>query len=256
MKKLTASIVASALMISAMGINAFAAEATPQITVYGSNVAKATGEEVNLNVRLTNFGSVAGMDITLEGEGVMLGKTAPTSKDITLVENSNYKIDGNKLHIVELNGEKKDNINIKVPVKATEETNSVKLTAKLAANGTTLLKENEYEINAENGTVAVTPADKPAADGLNELADSKEKFYPFGSVYFGTYSDDTRIVKDEYGKFDLSGKTDVKYKEFAVPTNSILTFGVGKTQLLRKARPISSSVHIQIHPARNTEQCL
>lgn len=36
MKKLTASIVAGALMISAMGINAFAANGSPEIKVYGN----------------------------------------------------------------------------------------------------------------------------------------------------------------------------------------------------------------------------
>lgn len=59
MKKLTASIAAGALMISAMGINAFAAEATPKITVFGTESGPvAANEEVNIDVRLSNFDTV------------------------------------------------------------------------------------------------------------------------------------------------------------------------------------------------------
>ena len=108
MKKLTASIIAGALMISAMGVNAFAAgtEKTPTIKVYGNSVATAKGNTVNLNVRMSDFAGVAGMDLIIEGTGVTLG--TPASSDIELVKDSNYKLEGSKLHIVELNAKKED----------------------------------------------------------------------------------------------------------------------------------------------------
>ena len=225
MKKLTASIVAGALMISAMGINAFAEEtAAPKIKVYGNSVATAKDNTVNLNVRMSNFAGVAGMDLTIEGTGVTLG--APASSDITLEEGSNYKREGNKLHIVELNAKNDDTLNIKIPATVSgDEAGTITVTSsKLAADGKKLLTaKTEYSVDNDNGSVAVTPADKTATKNIK---DTDKTFIPFGSVFKDRIvSDANRITKDGNGEFTIDGTA--SYKEFTVPENGILTFGVG-----------------------------
>ena len=232
MKKLTASILASALMISAMGINAFAAESiTPTIKVYGNSVATAKDKTVILNVRMSNFASVAGMDVKITGTGVTLG--TPESAELELTQKTNYVSDGNTLHIVDLNvkkgttSDKNDTVNIKIPATISgNEDGKVSITySKLAANGTKLLTdEKEYTVDNDNGGIAVVPANKKTNTNLQ---DDNSTFYPYGSVYTGnTYSDATRLKKDGEGKFTISEET--TYKAFAKPTNGILTFGASR----------------------------
>lgn len=231
MKKLTASILASALMISVMGINAFAAESiTPTIKVYGNSVATAKDETVILNVRMSNFASVAGLDVKIVGTGVTLGE--PESSELELTKESNYVSDGKTLHIVDLNVkkgtiDKNDTVNIKIPATISgNEDGKVSITySKLAANGTKLLTEKkEYTVDNDNGGIAVVPANKKTNTNLQ---DDDSTFYPYGSVYTGnTYSDATRLKKDGGGKFTISEET--TYKAFAKPTNGILTFGASR----------------------------
>ena len=220
MKKLTASIVAGALMISAMGINAFAANRTPEIKVYGNSVATANGNTVNLNVRMSNFAGVAGMDLTIEGTGVTLG--TPASSEIALVEDSNYKLEGSKLHIVELNA-KKDTLNIKIPATVIGyEAGTITVTSsKLAANGKKLLTEKtEYSVDNANGSVAVVPKEETSDAAL---ADGADTFIPYGSVYTG---ENNFVTKDKDGKF--AATTGAKYTAFKKPANNILTYGVSE----------------------------
>lgn len=233
MKKLTASIIAGALMISVMGINAFAAEtATPSIKVYGNSVATAKDNTVNLNVRMSNFAGVAGMDLTIEGKGVTLG--APASSDIALVENSNYKLEGNKLHIVELNAEKTRTLNIKIPATVSGyEAGKITVTSsKLAADGTKLLNEKtEYSVDNANGSVAVVPENKKTT---TDLQDNDTTFYPYNSVYTGEeLTNGTRLEKDVYGKFTIPSGATATYKAFAKPTNNILTFGTSRNTIAK-----------------------
>ena len=145
---------------TAIGINAFAADGTPTIKVYGNSVATAKDKTVNLNVRMSDFASVAGFDLKIEGTGITLG--TPESNELKLTKNSNYVNDGKTIHIVELNS-KKDTLNIKIPATVSGyETGKVKVTTgKLAANGKKLLAETtEYTIDNNNGGIAVVPENK------------------------------------------------------------------------------------------------
>ncbi len=225
MKKLTASILAGALMISAVGINAFAAESgKPTIKVYGSSVAAENGETVNLNVRLSDFAGVFGMDFKIEGTGVAFGE--PTSNELDLKKNSNYVNDGATIHIVELNA-KNDTINIKIPATVNGyEAGKVTVTSsKLAPNGNKLFTEkSDYTVNNDNGNIAVVPENKTTS---KDLQDNSETFYPYGSVYTGSAcTDETRLKKDGNGQFAITEST--TYKAFAKPKNNILTFGTSK----------------------------
>lgn len=220
MKKLTASIVAGALMISAMGINAFAAEATPKITVFGteSSPVKA-GAEVNIDVRLSNFDTVKGMDIILKGDDKV------TLTDINTdgyKKGENYTVKGNEIHIVDLNREK--TVNLKVKAKATGEGKITVETAKLAKSGTALFGENEVRKFA--GTIKVaTEATKTAEK--TTLKARGGYFIPYGSVY--EYNSETGAydwyTKAEDGTFkDVPAGT--PYQEFENPSeNGLTTFG-------------------------------
>lgn len=219
MKKLTASIVAGALMISAMGINAFAAEATPKITVFGteSSPVKA-GAEVNIDVRLSNFDTVKGMDIILKGDSNV------TLEEITTdgyKKGENYTVKGNEIHIVDLNREKTVNLKVKAVAKGNGEITVG--TAKLAKSGTALFGEKEVRTVA--GTIKVaTEATKTAEE--TTLKESKGYFIPYGSVY--TYDADkgyTWYTKDKEDGTFKNVPAGVSYQEFEIPENGITTFG-------------------------------
>ena len=147
MKKLTASIVASALMILAMGINAFAA-GTPKITVFGNeNNPVEEGSKVSVDVRLSNFEGIKGMDITLKGDmNVELKKIVTDGYTL----NENYTVKDNEIHIVDLNSANTVNLKVKAVAKADGE---IKVAAKLAESGTKLA-ENVTQVNGTvNGPV-------------------------------------------------------------------------------------------------------
>ena len=104
MKKLTASIVAGALMISAMGINAFAANGTPEIKVYGNENSPVTaGDKASFIVRLSDFKAVKGMDLTINANGMVDFTNAEISMDKVILEKGeNYKVENGTIHIVDL----------------------------------------------------------------------------------------------------------------------------------------------------------
>lgn len=215
-KKISAIILAGALLVSAVGMNAFAADANPQptITVFGNEATPAKpNESVILNIRLSDFGSVAGMDIALNGENSTFENI--TSSDIELVKDSNYTLTNNKIHIVELNDKK--NVNLKVTVKAAA-TADLTVDAKLAKDGTSLVEN--VEIN--KGKIVVGTASEKVKDAEAELVAENGYFIPYGSVYNDGSKD--FIKKDGNGKF-TGVSTNTNYQKFAIPSD-ITTFGV------------------------------
>lgn len=213
-KKISAIILAGALLASAVGMNAFAADANakPTITVFGNESSPAKpGESVVVNVRLSDFSTVAGMDISLNGTGSTFEKIE--SSDIKLEKDSNFKLTDNKIHIVELN--KKDVINLKVTVKASATAN-LTVNAELAKDGKDLIKD----FTIKDGKVVVGTTSATVAEGQTVLADGNEYFIPFGSVYD---ANNTFVKKDGNGKFTVSAGT--TYQQFAIP-DDITTFGV------------------------------
>ena len=225
-KKISAIILAGALLASAVGMNAFAADANakPTITVFGNEATPTeAGKEYDFSLRLANFsGNVAGMDIILTSAGAEFTGAANTT--LNLVKESNYTIstDGKTIHIVELTDEITGNETIKLKAKVNN-TSTITVTVKgLAKDGTTLLTATDYALQG-TATVAVAPEQKdvPSAGGTLS-ATSAEKFIPYGYVKDskGNYA-----VKDSNGDF-----TDAKsgqYREFNKPAaGKVLTFGV------------------------------
>ncbi|HAL20061.1 MAG TPA: hypothetical protein DCP17_04850 [Ruminococcaceae bacterium] len=225
-KKISAIILAGALLASAVGMNAFAADANakPTITVFGNEATPTeAGKEYDFSLRLANFsGNVAGMDIILTSAGAEFTGVANTT--LNLVKDSNYTIstDGKTIHIVELTDEITGNETIKLKAKVNN-TSTITVTVKgLAKDGETLLTATDYALQG-TATVAVAPEQKdvPSAGGTLS-ATSAEKFIPYGYVKDskGNYA-----VKDSNGDF-----TDAKsgqYREFNKPAaGKVLTFGV------------------------------
>lgn len=212
-KKISAIILAGALLASAVGMNAFADSTgtKPTITVFGNESSPAKpGESVVVNVRLSDFSTVAGMDISLNGTDSAFEKIE--SSDIKLEKDSNYKLTDNKIHIVELN--EKDVINLKVTVKASATAN-LTVNAELAKDGKDLIKD----FTIKDGKVVVGTTSATVEEGKTKLAAETGYFIPFGSVY----DNNGFIDKDGNGKFTVSAGT--TYQQFAIP-DDITTFGV------------------------------
>ena len=82
-KKISAIILAGALLASAVGMNAFAADANakPTITVFGNEATPTeAGKEYDFSLRLANFpNNVKGLDIELTSAGAEFTGAANTS---------------------------------------------------------------------------------------------------------------------------------------------------------------------------------
>lgn len=223
-KKISAIILAGALLASAVGMNAFAADATkPTITVFGN---EATPTEVDgtydFSLRLANFpNNVQGLDIELTSAGAEFTGAANTTRN--LVKGTNYIISDNKqtIHIVELTDKITGNETIKLTATVKNAGNITVNVKGLAKDGTTLLKEAEYVLKGM-ATVAVAPGKTDAPENGNITASDNNKFIPYGYV---KKSNGEYATKNPDGNF-----TDAvvgQYREFNKPAaGEVLTFGV------------------------------
>ena len=227
MKKLTASIIAGALMISAMGINAFAdgAEAKPSIKVYGKAVPTSGAAE--FTVKLTDFAAVKGMKLEIaSGTGL---KLTGVSGDI--VNTGNYKVTDNKITIVDVTKAETANITVKAEANTdVVDSADITVTADLAQNGKSLYAEGTY--NLVNGKVAVKTA--TATQKVEKAEDLKEDegyFIPYGSLGYTENGVFKAIDKNDDGSFSASNfPTDIgslSYNKYKLPANGIMTFAQG-----------------------------
>lgn len=228
-KKISAIILAGALLVSAVGMNAFAADANPQptITVFGNEATPTeAGKEYVFSLRLANFPkNVAGMDIELTSDGVEF--TGAENTTLKLEKNSNYTIstDGKKIHIVELTDEITGNETIKLKAKVNN-TSTITVTVKgLAKDGKTLLTTDQYTLKGAN--VAVAPVENPTP--AESVTPESGKFIPYG---FLKDSADNYIIPDKGGNY--TGVSSGAYREFDLPTN-VITFGYVDTTFDSKA---------------------
>ena len=238
MKKLTASIIAGALMISAMGINALAdgAEAKPSIKVYGKAVPTSGAAE--FTVKLTDFAAVKGMKLEIaSGTGL---KLTGVSGDI--VNTGNYKVTDNKITIVDVtNNVRTANITVEAEAN-TDVVDSADITVKadLAQNGKSLYAEGTYSL--VNGKVAVKTA--KATQTVTKKEDLKEDtgyFIPYGSLGYtdseGVFRAIPKSTTD--GSFSASNfPTDLSslsYNKYKLPANKIMTFGQGESEKVKGA---------------------
>ena len=224
-KKISAIILAGALLASAVGMNAFAADAKPTITVFGNESSPAKpGETVELNVRLSDFSTIKGMDLilTLDGTAVAVNDVSGKIGTTDLIKDTNYTTNGGTIHIVELNaGNKVVNFKVNATVNTSAAAGKYEVTltkSELATSGTDMIKD-ENSINSNLGKVVVGTTSATVEEGKTELAAETGYFIPFGSVY----DNNGFIDKDGNGKFTVSAGT--TYQQFAIP-DDITTFGV------------------------------
>ena len=224
MKKLTASIIAGALMISAMGINAFAdgAGTQPSIKVYGKVVP--TSDATEFTVKLTDFAAVKGMKLEIaSGTGL---KLTGVSGDI--VKTGNYKVTDNKITIVDVTNVTTANITVEAEANTdVVDSADITVTADLAQNGKSLYAEGTY--NLVNGKVAVKTA--AATQKVEKAEDLKEEtgyFIPYGSLGYTENGVFKAIDKNDDGSFSASNfPTDLgslSYNKYKLPANKIMTF--------------------------------
>lgn len=223
-KKISAIILAGALLASAVGMNAFAADATkPTITVFGN---EATPTEVDgtydFSLRLADFsGNVKGLDIELTSDGAVF--TEATTTTLNLVKDTNYTIsaDGKTIHIVELTDGITGNETIKLKAKVNN-AGTIAVTVKgLAKDGSTLL--TDYVLTAAGkATVAVAPVENPIP--AENVTPKSGKFVPYG---FLKDSAGNYIIPDKDGNY--TGVDRGAYREFDLPTN-VITFGYVDTK--------------------------
>lgn len=225
-KKISAIILAGALLASAVGMNAFADSTStkPTITVFGNESSPAKpGETVELNVRLSNFNTIKGMDLELTLDNANKVKlTNATGKigDNDLVNGTNYTVSDGKIHIVELNADN-ETINFKVTASvdkaATAGEYKVNVSkSDLALDGSSLATDKD----SVGGNIVVGTTSATVKDSTTELVAEDGCFIPFGSVYD---ANNTFVKKDGNGKFTVSAGT--TYQQFAIPYD-ITTFGV------------------------------
>lgn len=223
-KKISAIILAGALLASAVGMNAFAADATkPTITVFGNEATPTeAGKEYDFSLRLADFsGNVKGLDIELTSDGAVF--TEATNTTLNLVKDTNYTIsaDGKTIHIVELTDGITGNETIKLKAKVNN-AGTIAVTVKgLAKDGTTLL--TDYVLTAAGkATVAVAPVENPTP--AENVTPTSGKFIPYGFLMdsAGNY-----IIPDKDGNY--TGVNRGAYREFDLPTN-VITFGYVDTK--------------------------
>lgn len=230
-KKISAIILAGALLASAVGMNAFADSTStkPTITVFGNESSPAKpGETVELNVRLSDFSTIKGMDLilTLDGTAVAVNDVSGKIGTTDLVKDTNYTTNGGTIHIVELNaGNKVVNFKVNATVNTSAAAGKYEVTltkSELATSGTDMIKD-ENSINSNLGKVVVGTTSSTATETGNKTADAGY-FIPFGSVY----KNDEYVSKNSDGSFDI--EADTTYQQFKLPDSAknLTTFGGSK----------------------------
>lgn len=230
-KKISAIILAGALLASAVGMNAFADSTStkPTITVFGNESSPAKPEEtVELNVRLSDFSTIKGMDLilTLDGTAVAVNDVSGKIGETALEKDSNYTIKDGKIHIVELNaGNEVVNFKVNATVNKGAAAGNYAITltkSELATSGTNMIKDENF-INSNLGKVVVGTTSSTAPETGNKTADAGY-FIPFGSVY----KDNKYVNKKADGSFDIEAHT--TYQQFKLPdaNKGLTTFGGSK----------------------------
>lgn len=234
MKKLTASIIAGALMISAMGINAFAAEAAqPSIKVYG-NAVPSSGE-TTFSVKLTDFSEVKGMKLEIASDAGL--KLTRVSGDI--VKDGNYKVTDNKITIVDVTNAATADITVEATV-ATEAVDSANISVKadLARDGKNLYTEGTYSLVDGKVAVKTTKANQTVTK-REDLKEDEGYFIPFGSLGYTENGVFKAIPKNTDGSFSASNFPadlgSLSYNKYKLPENEIMTFAQGESEKVKGA---------------------
>ncbi len=232
MKKILAIILSVAMLCGVLALNTFAADTTPKVTLITNE-----GSPVDINtdtyftVRLDNFTSIKGMDITITaGSDLIFKSVQATGLKNELVKDTNYTITDNKIRIVDLtvkDSASVDSAKIIVMARATTDENAtqnITVEGKYADSGKTL-----FNISTEPGVFEVSKTVNPTPVSNATLTAKDNYFIPYGSVYKETNTGFAFVAKETNGGFNVP-EGDYKYKEYKIPENGITTFGVSYRQ--------------------------
>ncbi len=236
MKKALAILLTFAMLFTVVSANVFAAENLPTIEIVSQEVEEDAGT-ATIAVKLTNFTTVAGMDLVIVTDGDNVKFTAVKTSD--LIQDGDFKVEPNKVRIVDLtDGVSDATIEIVAEVKGAAD---ITATAKLAADGKTLLKaKTEFDIVDGKITIAETETEIPgevtedqitgAENGKVTISANEGYFIPYGSVYTknanGSYN---YFQKEDNGTFIVEEA--VKYNMFEIPKSGFRTFGISDAAL-------------------------
>lgn len=238
MKKALAILLTLAMLFTVVSANVFAAENLPTIEIVSQEVEEDAGT-ATIAVKLTNFTTVAGMDLIIVSDSENVKFTAVKTSD--LIQEGDYKVadDGSNVHIVDLTGDVVD-ATIELVVAVTGPA-KITATAKLAKDGTTLLNaETEFDIVNGEITIAETETVIPgevkdediagAEGGEVTITANEGYFIPYGSVFTknanGSYN---YFPKENNGTFVV--KEAVEYNMFEIPKSGFRTFGISDAAL-------------------------
>lgn len=238
MKKALAILLTLAMLFTVVSANVFAAENLPTIEIVSQEVEEDAGT-ATIAVKLTNFTTVAGMDLIVVSDSENVKFTAVKTSD--LIQEGDYKVadDGSNVHIVDLTGDVVD-ATIELVVVVTGPA-KITATAQLAKDGKTLLDaETEFDIVDGEITIAETETIIPgevkdediagAEGGEVTITANEGYFIPYGSVYTknanGSYN---YFQKEDNGTFVV--KEAVQYNMFEIPKSGFRTFGISDAAL-------------------------
>lgn len=225
MKKVLAIILSIAMLFGVLAINTFAETTKPTITIDCGEAVKV-GETTTINVKLTNFSSVKGMDLTVTASTTGVKFTAVTCEEIELKLKDNYTLADQELHIVDLNSVDTATIAITATVTAAA---NVTAAAELAKDGKFLFAANEFTVVGDDvviNTVQMNGTENGTVEAPVELNSNEDKgyFIPYGSVYVknedGSY---TYVKKDPAGIYNIT-ESGVKWNKFEIPNGGFGTF--------------------------------
>lgn len=227
MKKILAIILSIAMLFGVLTINTFAADTEPKVTLITNEGSPVDNNiDTYFTVRLDNFTSIKGMDITITADsGLIFKSVQATGLKNELVKDTNYTITDNKIRIVDLTVKDSTSVDsakiIVMARAATDEkaTQNITVEGKYADSGKTL-----FSITTEPGVFEVSKTVTPTPVSNKTLTAEDNYFIPYGSVYKETDTGFAFITKEANGSFNIP-EGDYKYKEYKIPDNGITTFG-------------------------------
>ncbi len=164
MKKMVAIFLALVMVLSVASMNVLA-DTTPAITVESAQTTP--GGTATFKVNMTDFSGIKGLDVTITAtEGATF--TAIASDSMELTKDSNYTLEANKIHVVNLNGS--DALTFNVTATVTEDAD-VHVEATLATSGTTLA-ENVTVTDGKLTVAANEPLTKPLGTKIRSTGDA------------------------------------------------------------------------------------
>ena len=236
--KLLTAVLSTVTALSC-ALTAAAAGTTPTITLQGNETkpaaVSAANETAELTLSVSNFRDVAGADLEItlmNGNAVPTGITVSgvTANGISLTENSNYVLNGNKLKIVDvfnMDNTTTDNFTIGITFTLTSDANIGRYdfsTSKIRfvdKDENDIINGTASELNATLGKLVVgKKTETVTGEGLKSYDDTMQ-FLPYGVL---TDSNGKYLDKDVDAKFNFTDEKEIR--RYIKPLNNDVTLNL------------------------------